>query len=166
MATLRNKDAARFMDPETGEVRSAHLDEHGFPRYSSKPDVDALEFDPKPSMFDLVRAQVARELALRQEEVPTLRSLLEDAEFLAEDVDDDTPMTDYEVDRLGAAIARSRERERILAAAVAPPSPRKSSSLDRGTPPEGVGSRDTSDQDTPRDPPPQRGGGSLPPEDQ
>lgn len=157
---MRNKDAARFMDPQTGEFRSAHLDADGVPQYDSTPMADALKYDPKPSMFDLVRAEVARTLAARSAEMPTMRELLEQAEFLAsEDDQDETELTDYEVDRLADVINRARERERILDA-VENPSRRLSPSSRR---PEGDGEgAEAPERDAPPNP---RAPGELPPED-
>lgn len=159
---MRFKDAARFMDPRTGEIRSAHLDQDGFPAYSGEPLADALEYDPKPSMFDLVRAEVARELARKQEEMPTLRELLDQAEFLASDEDDqdDTALSDYEVDRLAHLMQKSRERDRIIAA-VTSPNPAPGSPLPtepaRATEPPPGAAREA--------PPNPRAPGDLPPDD-
>lgn len=160
---MRGKDAARFMNPVTGEIRSAHLDADGWPVYSDQPIAEALEYDPKPSMFDLVRAEVARTLAARQEEMPTLRELLDQAEFLASDEDesDDTALSDYEVDRLASLMQRSRERDRIIAAVTSP-----NPAADRPLPTEAARPTEPAPVAPARDDPPNpRAPGALPQDD-
>lgn len=119
------KFIVRFLNTMTGKWKTHRLDRDGKEIVDPTPIAPPVGYNPQPSMHERIRAMVVQEAARAvinrdsdPQEIPH-RELIEQVEYLADDPEDETPLTPYEVERLGALMDRRREQDQAAAMVAA-----------------------------------------------
>lgn len=110
--TKTRKFLRRFVDRVTGQLKH-HVGPDGREVMDPTPVAPPVGYNPQPSMVQQMyemRRAIAREVVASQDaREASMEDLMAQVDFLAQDPDDDTVLTPYEVDRLGAFADRQRE---------------------------------------------------------